>query len=146
VVETVGGYDIAEKRLVWIPVRWPGVQAPDGNGALAENVTHEIECQVELVDEEEVKAVFGGDLSDLEKFKRVVHDWRGVRMDRTSAPMTDGNISRILAVPMFKKGLEVSYLEAWSGQLRTREKNSESSSDDGRAEKPAAKSKTKATT
>lgn len=129
-------FDLADKRLVWIPVRWKGVKA-NGDG-MAANTTHEIECQVELVDRERMDEIFGtaakpSTLSELEKFKAVVHDWRKVKAGKVSAPMTDENITAMLRVPMFAAGFDHSYLDAWTGQIEEREKNSDDSSDAGQA-------------
>lgn len=133
-------FDLAEKRLAWIPIRWGGIQPGEGEG-LATNTIHEIECQVELVTFARMREIFTPEegqpvLSDVEKFKAVVQDWRKVKMGSVSAPMVDENIDKLLQVPMFPAGFEKSYLDAWTGQLEEREKNSESSSSDGRAEKP----------
>lgn len=143
-------FDLADKPLVWIPVKWPGV-AGDGEN-LASNVTHEIECQVELVDTQGlvlIMADYDAELDpeakakeELARFRKLVHDWRKVKMGRTSAPMTDENILRMLRVPNFSAGFERSYIAAWSGRLEEREKNLSSSSSDGRADEDPAENKT----
>lgn len=133
-------FDLADKRLVWIPIKWPGVKPGEKDGDVAQNTVHEIECQVELVDAARLKELFpkGQNLdatSDkvFKAFKALVHDWRKVKIGTKSAPMTDEHIRAILRVPMFASGFEGSYVDAWTGQLEEREKNSEGSSDDGRA-------------
>lgn len=140
-------FDIAQRILVWVPIKWPGVKQT-GN-ELAEPTTHEIEAQVELVDAARLKEIFGGDgidsqLTELEKFRALVSDWRGVVASGASAPMTDENIKALLRVPMFAAGFERSYIDAWTGQLELREKNSSDSSGAGQADGANAKPKTKA--
>lgn len=137
-------FDLADARLVWIPIRWKGVK--EGEGGQAENCEHEIECQVELVNTERMKEIFTPtedqeQLSEIEKFKALTRDWKGVKMQGQSAPMTDENIKLILTVPMFAAGFEKSYLDAWTGALETREKNSEGSPAPGRAEKASGAAK-----
>lgn len=137
-------FDLAAARLAWVPIRWPGVK--EGDEGVAENCEFEIECQVELVDTERLKEIFTptedqAQLSDLDKFKALVRDWRKVAMSGQSAPMTDENIALILRVPMFARGFEESYMDAWRGALETREKNSESSPEPGRAAKPSGAAK-----
>lgn len=126
-------FDLSEKRLCWIPVTWPGLK-PNGDD-LAEPVENEIECLVELVDRDGLRAVFpqGEDaenaktLSEVEKFMALVHDWRKVRDGENPVPFNKKNVERILAVPMFGSGFETSYIKAWAGQLEYREKNSSAS-------------------
>jgi hypothetical protein len=135
-------FDLADKRLVWIPVKWPGVKANDEG--IAEPHTHQIECQVELVDQERLNEIFhrkdeaegedepeAREAAEIVKFRGLVHDWRGVKLGTQSAPMTDENIALILKVPMFATGFENSYIDAWTGQLEAREKNSNASSGAG---------------
>ena len=138
-------FDLADKRMVWIPVRWPGVAAPDAEG-VAQNVEHEIECFVELLDKDRLKEVFYPERDedddpdeaeklerDLGKFMAVVTDWRKVKSGGASAPFNKDNARKILKVPMFASGFEESYIAAWSGQLEIREKNSDGSSATGSA-------------
>lgn len=136
-------FDLAEKRLVWIPVKWNGVKAGTDPDAIAENVVHEIQAQVELVDSDELKKILGEEskLENLERFKRLVHNWRGVKMGKADAPMTDENIQIMLRVPMFPVGFETSYLKAWGGLLEERTKNSNASSDAGQADEAPAEQK-----
>jgi hypothetical protein len=138
-------FDLADKRLVWIPIKWPGVKPGANEGDVAQNTTHQIECQVELVDADRLKELFPkgenlGATSEkvFDAFKALVHDWRGVKIGTTSAPMTDENIRKILRVPMFASGFEGSYVDAWTGQLEEREKNSGDSSADGQAGEASA--------
>jgi hypothetical protein len=146
-------FDLAEKRLVWIPVRWPGLKPGKGEGP-AEETTHEILCQVDLVDRDQLRGLFAfADTDDktkgsvvevppadeLAKFRALCTDWKGVKTGTKSAPMTDENILKMLEVPNFAAGFQTSYLTAWQGRLEEREKNSSSSSSGGRAEDQPAK-------
>ena len=139
-------FDLSEKRMVWIPVRWPGVKVAEGDG-VAENTEYEIECHVELLDKIRLREVFyperpdDDDPDEEEKAERevamflaVVHDWRKVKNGEASAPFNEANARKILRVPMFASGFEDSYIAAWSGQLEIREKNSVGSSATGAAD------------
>lgn len=131
-------FDLADKRLVWIPVRWPGVIPGKKDGEPAQSTTHEIECQCELVDRDRLSEIFTPTpeqtkMSEAERFLCLVHDWRGVKMGKTSAPMTAENVALMLKVPMFADGFNKSYMAAWTGQLELREKNFNDSSADGAA-------------
>jgi hypothetical protein len=155
-------FDLAAARLVWILVKWPGIEQAEAD-KLAKPKTWEIECQVEIVPRDadpdvpresrslSLDEIFGSEAkgipplpTDVEKFKALVRDWRRVKIGGSSAPMTDGNIAAMLRVPMFPKGFEESYLAAWIGQPEEREKNSEGSPVDGRAEEAPAKDETPA--
>jgi hypothetical protein len=136
-------FDLAEKRLVWIPVTWRGLKqtSPD---ALAEPTEFSIEVLAELLDRERMQEVFGGDeesavdeaererirkgqqMTGFERFKVIVQDWRNIKQ-----PFEDENIRKLLALPNFGAGFDMSYLKAWSGQIELATKNFESSRGSG---------------
>lgn len=140
-------FDIADKALVWIPVRWPGLKANEDE--LAEPVENEIDVLAEIVDRDKLRVIFPGGEdpnegdpaaqreAEKEKFLALVHDWRKLKNGGSPLPFTPDNVDKLLAVPMFATGFERSYIAAWTGQVEYREKNSESSSSGGRAEKLA---------
>lgn len=142
-------FDFADKAKIWIPVRWRGLKA--GEGDVAEEVENEIEVLVEIVDRDklpwnDVSLAEGINEAEGEEkesllleremmvFKAVSHAWRGVNDKGVPVPFTDDNIKRMLRLPMFGAGFETSYSLAWAGRVEHREKNSESSPDGGRAE------------
>lgn len=142
-------FDLSAPRLTWIPVRWKGVQDDeDGRG---QSMEHEIECRVDLVDSDRMKEIFPAaadeeaedgpeELSNLEKFKALTKDWRGVVAGGKPVPFDDEAISKMLRLPNFAQGFEMSYLKAWMGQVEYREKNSSALSAGGAADKARARS------
>ncbi len=132
-------FDIAAKRLAWIPVRWPGVTTEGDDIAL--NTEFEIECQVEIVSTDRLREIFGQPkgkgqpkrepMDEAAAFRALCLNWRGVEDNGVSVPMTDESVARMLTVPMFSVGFAQCYQDAWAGQLETRAKNSAASSADG---------------
>lgn len=132
-------FDFADKALVWIPVRWdtlrPG-EDPDDLAVVREN---EIEVQVEIVDRDRLREIFPGGVIDdkdaeASAFKALAHNWRKIRDGDKPVIFNDENVARLLAVPMFAGGFERAYMDAWSGRVEYREKNSEGSPSNGRAD------------
>jgi hypothetical protein len=56
-------FDLAEKRLVWIPIVWKGLVQKDPK-ALAEPVEFQIEVLTEIVGNERLQEIFGGNIED----------------------------------------------------------------------------------
>lgn len=137
-------FDLLDRPLMWIPVRWPGLK-PGPDGGVAVPTEHEIEVEVELLDDkEEFTKVFGlddpaqrkegeTDPTDFDAFKRVVKNWRKLTANKIPVEFTDENIRRVLRLPNFATSLQVAYLNALAGRVETREGNSESSPANGRA-------------
>lgn len=139
-------FDLAEKRLAWIPIKWNGLRpGPDG---VAEPCDFEIQVLAEILDADDLLATFGTPsddhdekqkalveqaqkLTNLERFKRVVSDWRNIIIHGKPAEFTDENIEKLLAKAMFGVGFDTSYLKAWSGHPELALKNSEGSSSSG---------------
>lgn len=148
-------FDFADKPLVWIPVRWRGLKANGDN--VAESSEHEIEMLVEIVDRATLRELFPtkGDESpedvevdlddkELKILQAIAHDWRGVRDGNSPVPFNEENIRRMLKVPMFGNGFEKCYIDAWTGRVELREKNSASSPSGGRADAARGAKATKA--
>lgn len=127
-------FDFAAKRLVWIKVNFPG-SVGKGDG-VAKPTTHSIEVKVELIDRDSFKAMYVrpddtdpvgqaafDNRTEIEKFKSVAEDWRGVKNGEVDAPFTDENIAAMLVVPNFGDGFNRAYLAAWQGQEAIRAGN-----------------------
>lgn len=140
-------FDLLDKPLIYIPVKWPGLKANDNGDAVA--VEHTVHVQVELLDVEPLndwlaasdKIAADADAAarrthDRETFKTVAKNWRGVSSNGKSVPFTDDNIDRMLQVPNFANGFGVAYRNAWSGQAELREGNSAGSPANGPADEP----------
>jgi hypothetical protein len=141
-------FDLADKALVWIPISWPGLKQADPD-AVAEPTTFEIQVLAEILDKDEMRAVFGADeeeapedetmdqayerqrSKELKAFMRVVSDWRGFKIAGQPAEFNEANARRLIALPNFGTGFNTSYLTAWAGRIELATKNSESSSDSG---------------
>lgn len=137
-------FDLLEKPLVWISVKFPGLaQEAEGEGT-ATLVEHRIELCVEIVPRDEFRALFlnnleakGEPAAEIDVFKRVVSGWRKIVADRKPVPFTDDNIVRLLNVPGFATAFGTAYLQAWQGQVETREGNSDSLPAGGQADAQA---------
>lgn len=145
-------FDLLDKPLVYIPVKWSGVrEGPNGEAVATE---HSVEVQVEILDRVELVAWIGEsavDTSDgvdeaavahilakeLGSFKRVAQGWRGVKAGNKTAPFTDENIERIIRAPGFTDAFGEAYMAAWRGQVATREGNSGGSAEHGQAAEPS---------
>lgn len=129
-------FDLLQRNLVWIPVKWPGLKPSEIEGETAVEVEHSISLQVEILGRTEfaawiappppAKNAAAQSDRELQQFKTVVQDWRGVVDGAKSLPFADENICRLLQVPNFNTGFGDAYYKAWQGQAETRESNSES--------------------
>lgn len=163
-------FDILDRPLHWIPVKWPGLSQGEDENALSTPVEHEIELRVELVDREEAKALFPvlfydgprpnewdvegiaeftakmdelrkSAPAELELFKRLVKGWRKIKAGGRVPDFNDDNIGLLLKVPLFAPSFTEAYLDALRGRTAVREKNSESSPNNGRADEARAATK-----
>ena len=141
-------FDLLEKPLIYIPVKWPGLKADDNGDAVA--VEHTVDVQIELLDVDPLNdwIAAGGALADdadaaaradhaRSTFKAVAKEWRGVVANGKSLPFTDGNIDKLLQVPGFADAFGNAYLKAWSGKAELREGNSAGSPANGPAVEPS---------
>lgn len=135
-------FDLLDRPLVFIPVKWAGLkQGADGT---AEATEHVIEVQVEILD---LKAVNdwlarGGKTFDnpaeqeaheIATFRVVAKNWRKIKNDPV---FTDENIGKLLIWPGFAGAFGEAYLEAWNARVETREGNSDGSLANGPAGEP----------
>lgn len=144
-------FDLTDRPLHWISVKWPGLAQDDDANLTSQPTEHEVELRVELVDREEAKDLFPAvfDLDDRQQpeemvvFKRIVKDWRKVVARGAVVKMTEANIGKMLRVPMFGAAFTNAYIAALGGRVEVREKNSNGSPSNGRA--AGQKAATKAT-
>lgn len=136
-------FDILDRPLHWIPVKWPGLAQGDSEDALSKPTEHEIELRVELVDREEIQtlfpALFGKDTApptDMELFKRVVKGWRKIKANGRVPDFSDENIALLLKAPLFAPNFSTAYLDAMGGQTAIREGNSGGLPSGGQADAP----------
>jgi hypothetical protein len=154
-------FDLLDKPLHWISVKWPALLAPEDDSNLSQPGEHEVELRVELVDREEaiwrLPALFGEDdkprgkppeicaskdnpeewgpsPTSFDTFKRVVHSWRKISAKGRKVEMTDDNIRLLLSAPMFEAAFAIAYVSALGGRTQVREGNSGGSASGGREE------------
>lgn len=154
-------FDLLDKPLHWIPVKWPSLKAPDDADNLSAPGENEVELRVEILNREEVIWRFPGMFGDerkpmgkppsgcaskdepekwaptpdeVETFLRVVQDWRKISAKGRRVELNPENARLLLQSPMFGPSFASAYLMAIGGQAEIREKNSPGSPDDGRAE------------
>lgn len=143
-------FDLLDRPLHWITVKWPGLAQGEDESALSQRTDHEVELRVELLDREEVKTFFPAafDLPDdgapgeLEIFKRVTKEWRKVVAKGRPVTMDDANMALLLKAPMFGAAFTESYLKAMGGRVEIREKNSQGSPGIGPAGDPQPPTRT----
>jgi hypothetical protein len=144
-------FDISAKRLAWIDVEFAGFVSTDGEPG--KPTTHKIGLQIDLIDRDEFLQLFVepdaeaepekhkafAALTEMDRFKRVVTDWRGVASNGVAVSFEDEHIGKLLKVPNFGDGFNLSYLLAWKGREKERSGNSAGSaaSGPGSAAEPA---------
>lgn len=141
-------FDLAEERLAWIPVTWPGLKqsSPD---AVAEPCEHRIEMLAVILSADKFRAVFADtgegipddetpeqmteriNANNLTKVKSLIRGWRNIVMKGQPAEFTDDNIVKLCNLPNFSSGFDTSYMQAWMGRIELAEKNSADSSASG---------------
>lgn len=150
-------FDLAEKRLVWIPVTWPGL-ASDGD-KLAEPVEHKAEFQVELVDLDRFQFLFlnpvaedggklpwandeafdawkSGKVTDRFRAAELTADWRGIARGGVKVPYSAEAMSVLMGKPNFPAAYFAAYMLAYNAIKETRAGNSEGSPETGSTGEP----------
>lgn len=135
-------FDLADKPVVWIPVTWDVLFQPDGDGEVAKTKQQSIDLLVEIVDRQELRKLFSGmrpdddttvypDIPEIERFTRIVSDWRKVVSNKKPLPFNPENAEKLLNVAGFNTAFVTAYMMALSGAVETREGNSEPSGSNG---------------
>ena len=138
-------FDLLDRPLLYIPVKWPGLGVDDDGKA--KEIEHSVEVQIELLDSDEANAWIDESVKeqkdaeaqaahDLASFKRVAKGWRGVKSGTRTADFSDENIARMLRAPGFSFHFGNAYAEAMRGKVATREGNSDGSPAPGPAGEP----------
>lgn len=147
-------FDLLDRPLLYIPVKWPGLGVDDDGKA--KPVEHSVEVQIELLDSDEANAwidesskepedVAARDAHSLASFKRVAKGWRGVKAGTRTADFSDDNIARMLRAPGFSYAFGTAYAEAMRGKVAIREGNSDGSPAPGPAGEPIGETSKAAT-
>jgi len=130
-------YVVTDRRLATFDVTWDTL---DESG---ETVTHGFRMKCELVPLDQFDtflAAFsgGGDGETPADFvRRVASDWFDIAgPGKKPFPFNPRNLNIILQSPGFITGWCLSYIRAWHGQGKVREKNSLGSRGDGQAAAP----------
>jgi hypothetical protein len=132
-------YVVTKEKSAWADIQW------DTLSEEGDPVTESFRMKVKLVPDDDFQAFFrafaGGETDfDLNAFiTDVALSWTEiVGEDKNPFPFTLDNLALITQAPGFKLGWQLSYIKAWHGQGKVREKNSEGLPDDGQAQKAAA--------
>lgn len=119
-------FKLVPERTAFIDIEWPGL-AEDGDP-----VTNAHRMKVVLVDQTEMAATLDDKREDgpsIKDFiKKVARGWDGVAdEDGSPVPFSVEALAQLCEVPMYASGVGfvASYLKAWGGQAKVREKNSE---------------------
>ena len=138
-------YTLTKEPIAWIDVDWTSL-APGSAEEASVEVQRSIRVKVAFLSRTELAEVLDGTrrMSVPELAARVARDWAGV-VDEDKRPLafTPELLSQVMEhEPGFAIGFEASYLKAAIGQGKVREKNSEGSPSDGRAEESPAPAST----
>jgi hypothetical protein len=130
-------YKFVNEPVTWMDMIWSDL---DDEGFVREN---QIRMKVVLLPLDEVTPIANGHSEEptIDFVKRVSRDWSQILgPDEKPFPFIPENLERMVQKPGFGTGFPLSYLRAWGGKGKVREKNSEGSPPDGPAgEAPKAK-------
>jgi len=140
-------FDLLDRPLFYLPVKWPGVVPGDDGGATL--TEHMVEIQVELLDREEFNAwmIEGSkDVEDMTAEERQAHElttikgvakgWRKIKANGRNPDFSDENIAKLLGFPGFVSAFGEAYMNAWNAKIEIRSGNSEGSPANGQADGP----------
>ena len=134
-------FDLSDRPLVWIPVKWAVLRPGEGDDALAVETEAVIEVEVEILDREELKTLFAAEFGiedakpevdgkqlegrELEtaRFMKVVRDWRKVADNGKALEFNAENVKGMLSVPGFTSAFETAFLAACVGKVDIRKGN-----------------------
>jgi hypothetical protein len=133
-------YVVTKERMTWFDVEWSSLDEA------GEPVTNTIRMKGVLVDLDQFNAFVQVALIDssangnegtqqpVKFIHEVSRDWAEI-VDEQRRPFTfnPDNLNVLIQAPGFLLGWTMSYVKAWNGQAKAREKNSDSSPADGRA-------------
>jgi hypothetical protein len=132
-------YQVVKEPVAWIDVEWQGL---DEEGF---EQTNSIRMQVAFLPLSEMEGLLSGESEEktIEFAKRVSRDWSQIRgPDGKPWPFTAENLAALVDLtPGFAIGFQASYLTAYRGRGKVREKNSEGSPPDGQAGEAPEKKK-----
>lgn len=140
-------FDLTDRPLVWVPVKWPVLRPSEKEGETA--VEHEvsIEIEVEIKDRDELveltSEMFGLDSSkekeleglspeqiversralEVTQFMTLVRDWRKFKAAGKPVEFTAENVRKLLSVPGFLTAFQTAYFNACAGKVETRKGN-----------------------
>lgn len=136
-------FDLSDRPLVFIPVKWTVLRPGEGDEALAVETEAVIEVEVDIKDRDELLAMFddrfgtepgveGAEIDgkrltgrDLEvaRFLAVVKRWRKVLAGGRPLELNAENVRKMLALPGFSSAFETAYLAACAGKADIRKGN-----------------------
>lgn len=131
-------FKLVKEPTTWARIEWSALDEAGFEQA------NEIEMQVLLVGMTELEELISPSETHrtLDFAKHVARDWRDIiGPDGKPFPFNPENLEVLFDVPGFSVGFFASYLEAWRGRGKVREKNSPGSPEDGRAEEKPSGSK-----
>lgn len=139
-----GAFDLLDRPLVFIPVKWAGIGKTDDGGAI--RVDHVVDIQVELLDRDEFSDWIIEANKDVEREDRAAHElatikkvakgWRKIKAGGRDVAWNDENLAKLLLWPGFVTAFGEAYMTAWRGELETRTGNSDGSPGIGLAGEP----------
>lgn len=136
-------FDLADRPLVFIPVKWAVLKPGEGEDAIAVESEAVIEVEVELKDRDELLTLFDdkfGEVSgedgavvegkrltgrelEVKRIMAIVRRWRKVMNGNKPLEFNEENLRKLLAVPGFATAFENAYLAACAGRVEIRKGN-----------------------
>lgn len=135
-------FDIADRPLVFIPIKWTVLRPGEGDDANAVEVDAIVEVEVEVKDRDELLILFddyfgepengevkideqrlSGRALELKRFMALVSRWRKVVAGGKPLELNEDNARKMLLVPGFATAFEASYLAACAGKSEIRKGN-----------------------
>jgi hypothetical protein len=140
-------FDLADRPLVWIPVKWTVLRPGEGDKEEAVETEVSIKIEVELKDrddiaelsvkmfgldpEEKPEASIADQLKDAKKgrekevelFMQLVTNWKGVKKSGVDVDFNAENVRAMLGVPGFWGAFQSAYMSACVGKRETRKGN-----------------------
>lgn len=136
-------FDLSDRPLVFIPIKWAVLRPGEGDDALAVETEATIDVEVEIKDRDELLALFedtfgtepgvegakvgaerltGRDL-EAKRFLAIVKRWRKVMNGGKPLELNEENVRKMLALPGFASAFENAYLAACAGKADIRKGN-----------------------
>lgn len=137
-------FDLSDRPLVWVPVKWSVLRPGRGAKATAIPTDVTIKVEVELLDREQLAEFYpeivGESLpvvedetpqeartrhmdAEVSRFMRVVNAWSGVKNGTADVELSEDVVRQMMLRPGFSIAFDKAFIAACAGKLETRRGN-----------------------